>query len=248
VPTAPDLGVGEAPRAPQVSASLNFRFVAVVDIEDFSRRSVAEQVKMHDSLEFALSEAAVSAGLDRERWYRQPRGDGELAVLPADTDSLALVADYPRSLAVVLGEINRHSGPASRLRVRMAIHHGAVYPGRFGPVGAAPIMAARLVDAQITRQALRRRADRDIVLIVSAAVFNEVVRSGLRELDPRMFYRTATRTKGTRCVGYLLAPDRAFLAPGAEVYTVLENRNGATVRNSSQVKPDDLSAQGRGVA
>ena len=29
-----------------------------------------------------MAEAAASAGLDRGRWYRQPRGDGELAVLP----------------------------------------------------------------------------------------------------------------------------------------------------------------------
>ena len=143
---APDSGTPEeSAEASQVISSLAFRFLVAIDIESFSQRSAAEQARIQDDLERAMSEAAASVGLDRKTWYRQPRGDGELAVLPADANGLSLVADYPRSLASVLAEINRSADSDSRLRVRMAIHHGTVYPGKFGPVGKGPITVSRLL-------------------------------------------------------------------------------------------------------
>ncbi|MBV9858003.1 MAG: hypothetical protein JOY82_26330 [Streptosporangiaceae bacterium] len=184
-------------------ARLSLRFLTVVDVEGYSRRSTSEQSKVQDDLESAMSEAAARAGLDRRRWYLQPCGDGELAVLPASADGLSLVADYPRTLALILGEINRSYAPVSRLRIRMAIHHGGVAPGRFGPVGAAPITVSRLADAQVLRQELRRRNDIDVALIVSATVYEEIVRSRFHDLEPEAFSRTIIRTKGTTFIGYL---------------------------------------------
>jgi class 3 adenylate cyclase len=82
-----------------------------------------------------MKHAAAGAGLDLKRWYRQPRGDGELAVLPDGSDGLSLVADYPRELASAVAEVNRSGEGGPRLRARMAIHHGAVTAGPFGPIG-----------------------------------------------------------------------------------------------------------------
>lgn len=209
---------GESTKASRVIGSLAFRFLVAVDIEGFSRRSASEQAKLQDDLEHAMSDAAAQAGLDRNCWYRQPGGDGELAVLPADTNSLSLVADYPRNLALALAEINRPSDPGSRLRVRMAIHHGTVFPGRFGPVGGAPILVSRLVDAQVLRHTLKQRKDLDIALIVSTAVYNEVVQSGFNELDPNMFYRANSRIKGTYYTGYLF--DGSFITADPNVSSI----------------------------
>ena len=193
----------ESTAAPQVISILAFRFLVAIDIEGFSQRSAAQQVKIQDDLERVMTEAAASAGLDRRFWDRQPRGDGELAVLPADANGVSLVADYPRSFASALAELNRSTDLDSRLRVRMAIHHGTVYPGRFGPVSKGPITVARLVDAQVLRQALRQRTDVDIALIVSDAVYSEIVQSRFHELDPKLFHRTNVRVKGNSYIGYL---------------------------------------------
>jgi class 3 adenylate cyclase len=198
--------------ASYVISTLAFRFLLAIDIEDFSRLSVADQARSHDHLEYAMSEAAVSAALDRKLWYRQPRGDGELAVLHADADGLSLVADYPRSLASALAEVNRSPDRCSRLRVRVAIHHGTVYPGRFGPVGGGPITVSRLVDAPVLRKMLKQRPDLDIALIVSAAVYDEVVQTRFHELDPKMFHRTNITIKRIRYVGYLYFTDLMRLA------------------------------------
>lgn len=133
-----------------------------------------------------MSQAAANAGLDRARWYRQSRGDGELAVLPQGVNGLSLVADYPRKLASSVADVNLANGP-SRLRIRLAIHHGGVAPGRFGPVGTALVAISRLVDSEVARQQLRQRSDLDITLLVSAAVYEEVIQSRLHDLNPEAF-------------------------------------------------------------
>lgn len=183
--------------------SLAFRFLVAIDVAGFSQRHAAGQARVQDDLDHAMTQAAANAGLDRERWYRQPRGDGELAVLPEGVDGLSLVADYPRELASSVATVNRTGKGGLPLRVRMAIHHGAVTPGTFGPVGAAPVAISRLVDAEIVRQQLRQRSDLDIALIVSATVYDEVIQSRLRDLNPEVFRRTTIKTKGITYVGYL---------------------------------------------
>jgi hypothetical protein len=184
------------------SGGLTFRFLVAVDVAGFSKFCAAEQAEIQDDLEDAMTQAAASTGLDREQWYRQPRGDGELAVLPVGVDGLSLVADYPRALASRIADANPASGTA-RLRVRLAVHHGAVIPGRFGPVGTALITVSRLVDAPVVRQQLHQRSDLHTALIVSATIHDEVIQSRLRNLSPDTFRRANIRAKGIAYVGYL---------------------------------------------
>jgi hypothetical protein len=224
-----DAGRTTGPAAParrRISAQglqgLAFRFLVAVDVAGFSQRYAAEQARVQDDLETALSQAAASVGLERERWYRQPRGDGELAVLPQGVDGLSLVADYPSKLASSIAEINRaNRGP--RLRIRLAIHHGAVAPGLFGPVGAALVAISRLVESEAVRQQLRQRSDLDIAMIVSATVYNEVIQSRLRDLDPEPFRRVVIRAKGISYVGHLCQSNLGLQVPeltGAREATV----------------------------
>ena len=179
------------------------RFLVAVDVEGFSRRPAAEQARVQHVLERIMTQAAAAASLDRKRWYRQPRGDGELAILPAGIDGLSLVADYPRRVAAALDAVNRAQA-GSRLRVRMAIHHGAVTPGFFfGPVGSGPIVISRLIDAPILRRQLSQQDHLDIALIVSATVYQEVIQTRLGDLRPEAFRRIIVRTKDVSYVGYL---------------------------------------------
>lgn len=67
----------------------------------------------------------------------------------------------------------------------------------------APITVSRLVNAQVLRQELSQQKDADRVLIVSATVYDEVVRSRFGELDPDMFCHTNIRARGARLIGYV---------------------------------------------
>jgi hypothetical protein len=184
--------------------SLEFRFLVAVDVEGFSGRSGLEQARVQYDLARAMTRAAVGVGLDRDSWDQQPRGDGELAVLPGSANGLALVADYPRRLASAVAKVNQARRAEPRLRVRLAIHHGAMSAGQFfGPFWRAPIVVSRLVDADILRQHLRQRDDLDVALIVSATVYEEIVLSRMHNLDPGAFRRTVIKVKGSRYTGYL---------------------------------------------
>jgi hypothetical protein len=192
---------------------LVFRFLIGVDAEGFSRCCAAEQAGIQADLDRALVHAAQAVGMDRGKWLCQLRGDGEMAELPLDTDGLSLVADFPRQLAIALSEINAARAVGPRLRIRMAIHHGAVSPGPLGSVGPAPILIARLLDANVVRRQLRSQPDRDLALIVSAAVYDEVIKTRFHGLRPEAFSRVAVHAKRLAYVGYLYQDGFAVADP-----------------------------------
>jgi class 3 adenylate cyclase len=182
---------------------LSYHFLAAVDIEGFSRLSTLAQVEVQTDLGRALDSAATSAGFDRHQWKTQVSGDGELAVLPPDVDGPCLVADYPRALGEALADLNRTRKEGYRLRVRLAIHHGTLAAGRFGSVGQAPIVVSRLLDSDVLRHQLAARGDLDLVLIVSSSLYEEVILSRFRGLDPAAFEKVNVVIKGNSYAGYI---------------------------------------------
>ena len=165
---------------------------------------------MQDDLGSALDVAASRVGLDRESWQVQERGDGELAVLPPDTDGPRLIADYPRELADALGEVN--SERRRRLRIRMAMHHGTLVQGRFGPAGQGPVVVSRLLESDELRNCIAQRADLDLVLIVSASLYEDVIETRLCHLDPAQFTRTNALVKGRSYPAYINFASRSSSA------------------------------------
>ena len=186
---------------------LAYHYLAAVDIEGFSSLHALEQVQKQADLGRVLDIAANRADLDRPRWQVYVRGDGELAVLPPDTDGPRLIADYPRELTCALSELNferRH-----RLRIRVALHHGTLVQGRFGPAGQGPIMVARLLDSDELRKYLGQRAELDIALIVSASLHHDVIETRFRRLDPAEFARADVHAKGRTYPAYIHRGDRS---------------------------------------
>ena len=125
--------------AASMRIAVRSREVQVPAVIRLSCRAVNEDCKIGDTvvtqnaavsfrLEEVLDRAAEGAGLARTGWLRQPRGDGELAVLPADSDVSRVLADFVHE---VVEELRRGSRP--RLRLRISMHHGALTAGVFGP-------------------------------------------------------------------------------------------------------------------
>lgn len=182
---------------------LTYRLVLATDIEGFSRRNAEQQQRAQADLCRALAAAAARAGLDRGRWARQDRGDGELAVLPEGIDVPRAVAGLIRGLETALGKLNRgrHNRP---LRVRLALHHGTVVTdGSLGPVGDAPITASRLVDLDAGRRHLRTHPGRDLTVLVSDSLYHEVISTGFCPLDPADFESFSAVVKDAPYKGYL---------------------------------------------
>ncbi|GAA3869703.1 hypothetical protein GCM10022243_38940 [Saccharothrix violaceirubra] len=186
---------------PQLFDGLVYRLLVAVDVEGYSRLDALEQSRVQSRLGEVLDVAAADCGLDRSGWYRQPRGDGELAVLPADVDTAWVVGAFTDCLASALAGLRTAGTP---LRMRVAMHCGPLIPGRFGVVGDAPIVTSRLLDAQVVRRTLAECGD-DLVLVISRQLYDDVVRTRFHDLDPGRFRATRFSTKGRSYAGYLCA-------------------------------------------
>lgn len=180
---------------------LTYHFLVAVDIEGFSKLSAAQQKRTQADLHAVLQDAAEAAGLDRSRWLRQVGGDGELAILPSETDGLRLLVAYPRALAAAIARLNRRRG--RRLRIRLSMHHGPLSDGVFGAVGRAPIVVSRLVDAEVLREELRGNPGLDLVLIVSGSLYSDIVETEFGGLDPSAFRPVEVRAKGVTYPAYI---------------------------------------------
>jgi hypothetical protein len=182
---------------------LVYRLVVAVDIESYSKLNTLGQYEVQADLGDLLDKAATRAELDRETWDREIRGDGELSVLPADTDVAWVVARLTWELERALSERKAYRVRRPPLRLRVAMHYGTLTQGRFGPVGQAPIVVSRLLDARIARKALAESTERDLVLIVSANLYHDVVETGFYGLDATRFSPVRVTVKGATYCGYL---------------------------------------------
>jgi len=182
---------------------LVYRLVVAIDIESHSKLNTIEQYDVQADLRDVLDKAAARAGLGRETWYREIRGDGELSVLPADTDVAWVIARLVQEIGLALGERRAQMSCRPPLRLRVAMHYGTLMQGCFGPVGQAPIVASRLLDARVARRALAESVERDLILIVSAGLYHDVIETGFYGLDANRFSPVRVTVKGVTYCGYV---------------------------------------------
>jgi hypothetical protein len=199
---------------------LHYRLLMAVDIQGYSKRDTSEQLHAQRQLSDVLDRAARGVGLDRSRWGKQVGGDGELATLPDGIDPAPVAGDFVIGLAGALRETNRaaaEEGARFRLRVRLALHHGTLTAGPFGPAGDAPIVVQRLLDAGPLRRLLADDPGRDLAYVVSDSLFEDVVRTGFCALRPEAFQPVKVTAKGAVFRGHILT-GRAALggAPGED--------------------------------
>jgi hypothetical protein len=123
--------------------------------------------------------------------------------------------------------------------VRLALHHGTLTAGPFGPAGDAPIVVQRLLDAAPLRRLLRGDADRDLACVVSDSLFDDVVRTGFCALSPEAFQPIKVTAKGTVFRGHILTGRAARPArrDGGEDRTGRENREGREDRDGRDGEP-----------
>jgi hypothetical protein len=185
------------------SDTLRYGHVVAVDIEGFSKLGVLEQQAAQALLARVLSQAAKAADLARADWYRQPTGDGELAVLPESIDVAWVIANFTHHLVRALRRLRASSRTHPKLRLRMAMHHGPLTEGAFGPVGSAMIVTCRLLDARPAKAALAAEPTCDLVLVVSRQLYEDIVVTGFHGLAPERFRPMRTTIKGATYAGYL---------------------------------------------
>lgn len=182
------------------------RFVLGVDIKDSAGLPTRVQKKLYGELDGMLDEASARIGLDRSLWVRHPGGDGEMAVLPADVDLVALVGDFVLRLDRLLTDHNEVFVPTARLRVRLAMHTGALTTASFGFAGPALVTLGRLLASRPVRAALDDAPTANLAQIVSESLFHKAVASELDGLRPRHFRQVRVDVKTFHEAAYVHVP------------------------------------------
>lgn len=157
-----------------------------VDIKDWSRRAVPEQIRAQQSLINVVYGACREAGLPEQ--IVQSSGDGVLVIPPGDIDESAVIPDLIRGLTISIRQENRLLSDPAKIRLRLALTSGMVSTGPTGFSGPAIIDCFRLLDSPPLKKVLTDYPAADLAVIVSNYLYMDVIQHGFRDLRPEEFW------------------------------------------------------------
>ncbi|PZS28726.1 MAG: hypothetical protein DLM61_14275 [Pseudonocardiales bacterium] len=171
------------------------RLLVSMDAKSYGRADDQQQDAIQTGLLAVADAAAEHAGLVRSAWDRQSSGDGELAVLPLTEAEPRVVDDFVRELAAALTDHNYDLRPQSRLRLRVAIHHGVAIPAGNGYRGRGVVVVSRLVDSEPIRAALAAQNQANLAVILSKQVYTDTIVQRHTSLAHQEFRRVQVANK-----------------------------------------------------
>lgn len=174
-------GCGSRERGPE------HKSIVVLDMAGFGRWDNRAQLRARTLLNAAVRAAFSAAGIGWSRLAVEDRGDGMIVFVPATVSKADLLDPFVPVLAALIGMLGHDSLPFHRIRVRIALHCGEVHRDDHGWAGADVNLACRLVNAEAAYRCLREHPDADLVLVVSAVIYDGIVRHGYRTIDPAAY-------------------------------------------------------------
>jgi hypothetical protein len=177
-----------------------------VDVQGYSSHDDFRQSTIQDDLIAVLERAAGRAGLDRGRWIRQAKGDEELALIPAGDRPDRVVGEFCLELDAALRRHNSARTGGPRLRLRLAMDEGMVSQARNGFAGRTVVAVSRLVSSAVSREALRRHPEADLVIVLSDRVYADWVCSGRSTVRADLFRQVVVTEKEYTAVAWLWLP------------------------------------------
>jgi hypothetical protein len=186
------------------------RLLIAVDMERYGRRENLVQFQSQQIIREVLDEASNAIGLDRSLWTLQHGGDGELAILPAGIPEPTIIGEFVPDLDRRLRSRNRTLIPSAKVRLRIAVHQGLVHlDGAKGFPGEAVVDVCRLCDANPLKRALMAFPHAATALIVSDALYQDVVAQGYAGIRKERFkaIRVEHLDKDFRAPAWIHIPD-----------------------------------------
>jgi hypothetical protein len=171
----------------------------VVDIVGFGHRNAEGKADLQHRLAELVNRVVADLGVDVREVRSSDAGDARLVFLPVGVDSSRVLPTMLAALAERLGRDNRRF--QERMRLRMAVGAGLVGDGPLGFTGEFVVDVHRLVDSAVLREAVRDNPEADLVILVSQALHDDVIRPGY--LDPGDFTRVEVTAKEFKASAWL---------------------------------------------
>jgi len=125
----------------------------------------------------------------------EDRGDGILTVVPPGVPTADIMERLVRDLPAALAQHNVTSHDSARFQVRVAINVGPVASDAMGVSGEAIIIAARLVDAPVFKEAMLE-THANVGIIASPFVYEAVIRHSPNPIDAAGYSQVEVSLKG----------------------------------------------------
>ncbi|WP_205215182.1 adenylate/guanylate cyclase domain-containing protein [Amycolatopsis albispora] len=164
------------------------RVIFAVDIEGSTKQNnmmkAGLRAAMYKMVEQSLRQAGIGEN-HHEPWV--DRGDSVLVLVrPVDeVPRTVFLSEVVPSLEEML-QAHAAAESGHRLRMRAVLHAGEVHIDRYGCFGEALDIAFRLLDAPMLKD-LFRSTETPLLLAVSDAIYQGVVRQGYDGIDPASF-------------------------------------------------------------
>jgi hypothetical protein len=182
--------------------------IIATDVAKSGGRSDALLIRMRRDLREILSNALEAQGLEPARLTHIDDGDGFRYLIPADVAPPHAALDpFIGRLGIELRMHREAANEANRLRLRIAVHSGLLYPEAEGTYTGVPLKdCARLLNADAGRELLDEHPGADLVLLLTDSFYSDVVGSGTT-LDPKAFRPIRIRVKETDRTGWAYLPN-----------------------------------------
>lgn len=214
-----------------------------VDITSYGRSPAYAQRRMQSDLVSLLDEAGHAAGLNRDGWFIQRKGDEELSAIPLSGNTIGVIDPMQRQLAALVSRHNEGRRSDARLRLRAAVHQGWVTPARNGWAGEAVVTVSRLLNSKPLREAVASERHVEFAVMLSRQVFREQIHGGLTSFRSEDFDRRVIREKEFA--------DEAWLwtyPPAAQENILREDSQVPAAASSSESSAPTQHANSRGSA
>jgi hypothetical protein len=202
---------------PSISATSHIkplhRSMFAVDISSFGCRDPRLGLLSRKTLYAIVQEACDAAGISWHCCYLEDRGDGILALAPADESIETLIDPFAKLVMAGLGDYNKVLANDAQIQLRMAIHAGYVYSDSHGISGRAVIHLFRLLESPALKARLAHHQG-DFALIVSDYVYEEIVEYSPGQIDAGLFQLVNVEVKETRGRGWVWLPSSAQSGSG----------------------------------
>lgn len=188
---------------PRRAAQMRFAFA--VDIVSYGRLNAPDEQDAQQRLSDLVEHVIASLGYEIAETERELRGDQVLVLIPSD-------ADIPSALATLIDALRSRAAAdnrkyASRMRVRAAASIGVFSRGSIG-IAAGGTQMGRLIDAEPLREALTRRPESDVVVLISKWLHEETVAREYEQLLPFRFEQCRVQSKEYDKTAWLWSGDQ----------------------------------------
>jgi Effector-associated domain 2 len=185
--------------------------ICTVDIADYGGmdRTRTNYVALRNGMYSSVRQAFAESGIPWDESFRQDRGDGILALVPAGVPKGLFTGPLPDALSAALCAYNEGRPPEEQVRLRLALHAGEVRFDKRGDVASQAIIHAfRLLDAPPLKNAMADGAT--LAMIASDWFYTEVIRRDAT-FEPQSFTPVEVVVKETNTIGWMRVPDREAL-------------------------------------